>query len=145
VMDDYVFVLGSETSPHLRKVVEEMKPEKGLAVGRLGADLIGTRSDYGPFRSRRVPFLFFSTGQHPDYHRPTDLPDRIDYPKLRKICLWIHDLTWRLANDETMPVWDSQPPLLDLEEVKTMLTLVSRALERPRLCALTAEKSTLVR
>jgi len=76
--------LGSETSPRLRKVVEEMKPEKGLTVGRLGADLIGTRSDYGPFRDRKVPFLFFSTGQHPDYHKPSDTPDKIDYEKVRR-------------------------------------------------------------
>src|SRR2546430_5567388 len=48
------------------------------SIGRLGADLVGTRSDYGPFRDRKVPFLFFTTGTHPDYHRATDLPDRID-------------------------------------------------------------------
>jgi Zn-dependent M28 family amino/carboxypeptidase len=30
VMDDYVFVLGSETAPRMRALVDEMKPEKGL-------------------------------------------------------------------------------------------------------------------
>src|SRR5260370_2781559 len=88
VMDDYVFVLGSETSPRLRKVVEEMKPEKGLAIGRLGADLIGPRSDYGPLRHRTATFLFLSTGQHPDYHKPSDLPGKIAYQKVRRVsCL----------------------------------------------------------
>jgi Zn-dependent M28 family amino/carboxypeptidase len=101
VMDEYVFVLGSETSPRLRKVVEEMKPEKGLAVGRLGADLIDTRSDYGPFRDRKVPFLFFSSGQHPDYHKPTDTPDKIDYEKVRRISCLMRDTLKRLASDET--------------------------------------------
>ena len=73
---------------------------EGLKVGRLGADIIGTRSDYGPFRDRRVPFLFFSTGQHPDYHSPRDLPDRLDYEKLRRISVWIAALTDRLVNDD---------------------------------------------
>src|SRR2546423_747937 len=103
VMDEYVFALGSENSARLRRLLEEVEPADGLKVGRLGADLVGTRSDYGPFRDRRVPFLFFSTGQHPDYHRPTDLPERIDYAKLRDISLWIADLTRRLADDAVAP------------------------------------------
>src|SRR5262249_46324778 len=103
VMDEYVFALGSERSARLRRLLEEVKPPDGLRVGRLGADLVGTRSDYGPFRDRRVPFLFFSTGQHPDYHKPTDLPERIDYPKLCRISNLIYDLTWRLANDDESP------------------------------------------
>src|SRR5439155_76541 len=107
VMDEYVFALGSETSPHLRKLVEAVKPPDGLKIGRLGADLVGTRSDYGPFRDRQVPFLFFSTGTHPDYHRPTDLPDRLDYAKLAKISRWIHALTERLA-DDAAPSWEPQ-------------------------------------
>src|SRR5205814_467314 len=98
VMDEYVFVLGSESSPQLRKLAETVKPEEGLKVGRLTAELIGTRSDYGPFRDRKVPFLFFSTGQHPDYHKPTDTADRIDYEKLRRNAVLIRDVARKLAD-----------------------------------------------
>ena len=132
LMDEYVFVLGSETSPRLRKLLEEVKPPDGLKVGRIGADLIGTRSDYGPFRDRRVPFLFFSTGQHPDYHRTTDLPERLDYAKLARISRWIHDLTRQLADTDQPPAWSDKGLVLDLDEVRTMLTLVTRVLERPK-------------
>src|SRR5207253_4281039 len=119
VMDEYVFVLGSEWSPRLRQVVTEIKPEAELKVGRVGADMIGTRSDYGPFRDRKVPFLFFSTGQHPDYHTSRDTPDRIDYEKLRRISNWVFDLTAKLADAEKPPVWekDGLPP--DLGEIQT--------------------------
>jgi hypothetical protein len=130
LMDEYVYVLGSETAPQLRKLIEEVKPGGGVKEARLGADLVGTRSDYGPFRDRRVPFLFFSTGQHPDYHKPTDLPNRVDYAKLRRISLWIAALTWRLANDAETPQWNEDPPRLDMEEARSVLALVSRALER---------------
>jgi hypothetical protein len=82
LMDEYVFALGSENSPRLRQLLKEVRPEAGLKVGRVGADLIGTRSDYGPFRDRRIPFLFFSTGQHPDYHQPTDLPETLNYDRM---------------------------------------------------------------
>lgn len=144
VMDEYLFVLGSERSPKLRQLVQEVAPEEGLKVGRLGADLIGTRSDYGPFRDRKVPFLFFSTGQHPDYHRPTDLPDRIDYQKLRRASVWIAGLLDRLAQDDDAPVWDDKEPKNDLEEIRTILVLVRRVLARPEIIPLTAKKREMV-
>src|SRR4029077_12794589 len=105
VMDEYLFVLGSETAPQLRQLVTNVPLEDGLTIGRLGADLVGTRSDYGPFRDRKVPFLFFTTGVHQDYHKPTDLPDRVNYAKLARVSKWIHDLAERLADDGTAPVW----------------------------------------
>ncbi len=144
VMDEYLFVLGSERSTRLRQLVEKTPPPKGLTIGRLGADLIGTRSDYGPFRDRSVPFLFFSTGQHPDYHAPSDLPERIDYRKLQRTSVYIRDLTERLANDDAAPSWNenSLPP--DLEEIRTVEVLVNRVLKRPDLYPLPEKKREMV-
>jgi hypothetical protein len=144
VMDEYVFALGSEHSPELRKLVAEVEPPPGLKVGRIGADLVGTRSDYGPFRDRRIPFLFFSTGQHADYHLPSDLPERIDYEKLRRICLWISALLDRLANDPSSATWEAKPAPPDLEEARTVFALVQRVLGRPNQCPLTLAQRDLV-
>jgi hypothetical protein len=144
VMDEYVFVLGSEHSTHLRRLVETAAVPTGLRIGRLGADLVGTRSDYGPFRDRDVPFLFFSTGQHPDYHSPKDLPDRIDYPKLQRISVYIRDLTRRLANDEQAPAWNDKPLPPDLEEMRTVAILVGRVLKRQDIYPLSEKKRDLV-
>jgi hypothetical protein len=144
VMDEYVFALGSERSPQVRKLLESVKPPKGLTVGRIGADIIGTRSDYGPFRDRRIPFLFLSTGQHPDYHAPTDLPERIDYEKLRRISVWICDLMDRLSNDAEAPAWDTKSAPPDLNEVRTIRILVKRVLAKPELYALTSKQRDLV-
>ena len=41
------------------------------------------RGDFAPFGARAVPFLFFSTSEHDDYHRPTDTIDRIDAGMVR--------------------------------------------------------------
>ncbi|HTU92304.1 MAG TPA: M20/M25/M40 family metallo-hydrolase [Gemmataceae bacterium] len=144
VMDEYVFVLGSEHSTHLRQLIVKTPAPKGLTIGRLGADLIGTRSDYGPFRDRSVPFLFFSTGQHPDYHSPSDLPDRIDYRKLQRISWYIRDVTKRLANDDAAPSWNDKPLPPDLEEIRTVAVLVNRVLKRPDLYPLPEKKRQLV-
>jgi Peptidase family M28 len=143
VMDEYVYVFGSESSPHLRRAVTEVKPE-GLVAGRLGADLISAdrvyaRSDYGPFRDRRVPFLFFTTGVHPDYHKPTDLPDRVDYAKLARVSRWMAAVTERLADESAPPKWVPQT-VPDVEEARTVLALVTRSLDRPDVVRLTPEK-----
>jgi hypothetical protein len=144
LMDEYLFVLGSETAPQLRALVADVAPEGGLKVGRLGADLVGTRSDYGPFRDRRVPFLFFTTGTHPDYHRPTDLPDRLDYPKLARVSRYIHTLTDRLAGTADAPAWDAEGPGPDVDEARTVLLLLTRVLERPQVYPLAAEQKARV-
>ncbi len=144
VMDEYVFLLGSERSAHLRQLIEKTTPPDGLTIGRLGADLIGTRSDYGPFRDRNVPFLFFSTGQHPDYHAPTDVPERIDYRKLQRISLYIRDVTKQLANDDAAPSWNDKPLPPDLEEIRTVAVLVNRVLKRQDLYPLPEKKRQMV-
>jgi hypothetical protein len=144
VMDEYVFVLGSECSPGLRRLVSGVAPPRGLAVGRLGADVIGTRSDYGPFRDRQVPFLFLSTGQHPDYHQPTDTPDRVDYQKLERVSVWVRDLLRRLADDAEAPAWAPQDVARDLEEMRTVAVLVRRVLDRPDVCPLAEKDRALV-
>ena len=36
------------------------------------------QSDHGPFHEAGIPFLYFGVEDHPDYHQPTDTPDKID-------------------------------------------------------------------
>jgi Zn-dependent M28 family amino/carboxypeptidase len=143
LMTEYVYVLGSESSPGLLKLVQDNPPGEGLRAGRLGADIVGTRSDYGAFRDRKVPFLFFCTGMHPDYHRTTDTPDKIDYEKLRKISLWVHALTEKLADADAPPAWAARPSPPDPDEVQTVLALVSRVLDNPDVFPLTDTQKKL--
>ena len=94
---------------------------------RLGVDLIGTRSDYGPFRDRRIPFLFFSTGEHPDYHTPRDTADRIDYEQLARISSLVLRISQSVADADDAPHWTSRPTT-DIEEVKTLYEITSKIL-----------------
>jgi len=100
-----VFVLGAEHSDTVRTSLSETPVPHELEIAQLGADMIGTRSDYGSFRDQEIPFLFFSTGEHPDYHRPTDTPDRIDYPKATRIIEFITNLVRRLGNTPEELKW----------------------------------------
>lgn len=126
-----VFVLGSEHAPELKRVLDQVGQPRGLEVARLGIDLIGTRSDYGPFRDRQVPFLFFSTGEHPDYHTPRDLPEKIDFDKVAHVSGLVLKVTRTVANTDSAPVW-TDDTRGNLDEV--------RALERITQLLLDAEK-----
>lgn len=114
-----VFVLGSEHAPELRKFLDGAETPDGLEVARMGVDLIGTRSDYGPFRDRKVPFLFFSTGEHPDYHTPRDTADRVDHDKVARISNLILGVTRTAANADVTPAWSDQPEH-ELDEVRAL-------------------------
>ena len=121
-----VFVLGGEHAPSLNETVKSLGAPDGLEVALLGIDLVGTRSDYGPFRDREVPFLFFSTGEHPDYHTPRDVPDRIDCDKVARVSSLVLDLTRVIADADETPQWTSEVvPHLDearaLHRIATLL------------------------
>lgn len=114
-----VFVFGMESAVDLPPRFAAIGTPNGLEVGRLGADFIGTRSDYGPFRDHRIPFLFFSTGEQPDYHTPNDLPEKIDYDKLASISSLMVALLEQVANDPITLSWNAEPTP-DMEEARSL-------------------------
>jgi hypothetical protein len=74
-------------------------------------------SDHSSFYSKKIPVFFFFTGDHPQYHRPTDTPDLINVPGMRKVVDLAEDLVARLMTDperpEYVPVTSSGGPRAD--------------------------------
>lgn len=58
-------------------------------------------SDNGPFARVGVPIVWYHTDGHPDYHRPSDSADKIDYPKLLDITRAAYLCVWRMANEKS--------------------------------------------
>lgn len=123
-----VFVLGAEHSTLLRDTLTEVDIPSGLEVAQLGTDMIGTRSDYGPFRDQRIPFLFFSTGEHPDYHLPTDTPDKIDYPKATRIVQLAMRIVTVVGNSEEPLEWE-EPVYQKLAEAQAIHRITELLME----------------
>jgi hypothetical protein len=123
-----VFVLGSEHAPALRKTLDAVGTPAGLEAARMGIDLVGTRSDYGAFRDQQVPFLFFSTGEHPDYHTPQDTPERIDYEKVARVSTLILNVCRHTADADEAPVWRDDPGL-HLDEARALHRIAGLLLE----------------
>ena len=124
VCDSTVFVLGSEHEPEVRPWIEASSLGKAVDVGLLGSDmLVIDRSDYGPFRSRKVPYLFFTTGENPLYHSPEDVAETLDYPKLEAISRIIRRVVREAAHAESAPLWREPPdyPLAEALAIRGVL------------------------
>ncbi len=57
--------------------------EASLQLNLTGEDLPGGGgSDHMSFHSAEIPALFFFSGLHADYHKPSDDSDKLDYPRM---------------------------------------------------------------
>ena len=70
------------------------------------------RSDHYNFAYKGIPVIFYFNGEHDDYHRATDTPDKIDYPLLEKRTRLIFATAWQIANQDTRLVIDEHNELL---------------------------------
>jgi hypothetical protein len=70
------------------------------------------RSDHYMYARYGIPVVFFSTGDHRDYHQLTDEPQYINYGNLRNVTRLIHDVGLRVANlDHRVTVDQPRQPL----------------------------------
>ena len=78
--------VGSAEGGVLRKAAERAVAAADLnAKLNDGVKLVGGDSDHSSFRDRRIPYAFFFSGFHADYHRPSDTPDKLAYDNMAKV------------------------------------------------------------
>lgn len=103
---------GVGTSPEWMPVIE--------AIGMDSLKIVTKESGTGPsdhtsFYLKDIPVLHFFTGTHPDYHKPTDDADKINYGGIYAIAAFIDSLITRfngqpkLAFTKTMDETDNVP------------------------------------
>jgi hypothetical protein len=76
------------------------------------------RSDHYNFARIGVPIAFFTTGLHPDYHRPTDTPDKIDYHEMAIISKTVAAVGWKLATQDARPEIKTSLPEQLIKDMK---------------------------
>jgi hypothetical protein len=64
------------------------------------------RSDHYNFAKNNIPVIFYFSGIHEDYHKPTDTVDKIRFDKMTKITQLVFATAWEIANRETRLVVD---------------------------------------
>ncbi|HSK74746.1 MAG TPA: M20/M25/M40 family metallo-hydrolase [Pyrinomonadaceae bacterium] len=68
------------------------------------------RSDHFNYAQKGIPIVFWFSGVHEDYHKPSDHPDKIDYQKMEKITRTIFLTLWEIADLKERPAVDKQLP-----------------------------------
>jgi len=106
-------LIGAAYSPDYQKIVAKANGDVGLVLDdRFDHEYalnVFFRSDQFPFVLHNVPAFWWFTGFHPDYHHPSDTPEKIDYPKMAKILKLAYLSTWQFANAATPPRFVSHP------------------------------------
>jgi hypothetical protein len=62
-------------------------------------------SDHSSFYAKQVPVLFFWTGTHADYHKPSDTADKINYENEAKILALVSRIVRSVDRDDKRPVY----------------------------------------
>ena len=88
-------VSGTGTSPSWGPLLDRLQPELGGSPARVAGGV--APSDSTSFHRVGIPTLFFFTGLHEDYHRPTDDVDRLDPDQHVLVARWALAATWALA------------------------------------------------
>lgn len=97
---DTLAVYGTGTTPEWMEILEACNDE--------GFVLVPSESGVGPsdhtsFYLEDIPVLHFFTGQHPDYHRPTDTADLLNYEGMAKIANFIERVMRMLDAKDDLP------------------------------------------
>jgi hypothetical protein len=58
------------------------------------------RSDHYNFAKNKIPVIFFFNGTHADYHKPTDIIEKINFPKMTTIAKLVFYMAWDVANKD---------------------------------------------
>jgi hypothetical protein len=97
-----VYVNGAGTGSTLDKVLETVKVPDSLKIDFSDTTGYGG-SDHMSFTVKQVPVLFFFSGLHGDYHKPSDTWDKIDAPDAAQLLGYVAQIATRLANDSERP------------------------------------------
>jgi len=73
------------------------------------------RSDHYNFAKNGIPIIFYFSGTHPDYHMPSDTPDKIEYDLLEVRSRLVFYTAWNIANRDKRIVIDPKPEVKKFE------------------------------
>ncbi len=110
---DYIYVIGSD---RLSTELHEINEFANQTYTQLELDYkynaandpnhYYERSDHYNFAERGIPAIFYFSGTHPDYHKPSDTPDKINAAAAAKRAQLAFYTAWDIANRPTRIVAD---------------------------------------
>jgi len=114
VSKNRLYVGGTGTSPGFKKLVENGNRDTGFELS-FSASGYGA-SDHMSFTVRGVPVLFFFSGLHSDYHKPSDTWDKINAEAGAKVVTLVANVAQELDGLKEKPqfvrVAEPTPPAM---------------------------------
>lgn len=105
--DDKLTVYGIDTATEFTPLITRLNQHYGFKIipelGGFGP------SDHASFFAKKIPVLFFFTGLHADYHRPTDTADKLDVPDMRRVADLMTEVAAAIAEAPEKPHFYESP------------------------------------
>jgi Zn-dependent M28 family amino/carboxypeptidase len=102
IQDGKVYLGGTGTGSTFDRMLEELKPPASLHLDLSEKTGYGS-SDHTSFTTKQVPVLFFFSGLHGDYHKPSDTADKIDAPDAAILLDYVADVASYLEKADGRP------------------------------------------
>jgi hypothetical protein len=113
IRDRKVYVGGAGTGTTFTALLKQLGPKHDFNADLSEKAGYGS-SDHTSFTSKQIPVLFFFSGLHADYHKPSDTWDKIDAPDAVRLLDLVADVTDHLIDNSPRPrfvrVAETQPP-----------------------------------
>jgi hypothetical protein len=97
INNNRLFVGGVGTSPNFKSWLEDYNRTVQLQLDY--SDSGYGASDHTSFNSKKIPVLFFFSGLHTDYHKPTDTYDKINANGAVKVLSLVYLMAEKMATD----------------------------------------------
>ncbi|HEY1756999.1 MAG TPA: M28 family peptidase [Bryobacteraceae bacterium] len=102
IRDGKVYINGTGTGSTLAKLVDDLKPPEGFHFD-LSENLGYGGSDHMSFTIKSVPVVFFFSGLHGDYHKPSDTADKINSGDAAKLLGYVAEVEQKLSEAPDRP------------------------------------------
>jgi aminopeptidase YwaD len=97
VEDSVLKIIGVNTAEEFKPLLEQLNNPLKLSLGQGGY----SGSDQAAFYAENIPVLFFNSGLHDDYHKPTDDIEKINYEGMD----WVGHVAAKLLDSLTTPTF----------------------------------------
>ncbi|HEV7644327.1 MAG TPA: M20/M25/M40 family metallo-hydrolase [Pyrinomonadaceae bacterium] len=102
--DNKLSVGGIGTAGEWKALVEGKNTPAPAFQLQLSEDGFGP-SDHSSFYAKQIPVLFFFTGAHEDYHKPSDTADKINYAGESQIVSYISEIIKSIDGSTAKPTY----------------------------------------
>jgi hypothetical protein len=112
IKDDKVYIGGVGTGSTFKAVLERAQKDTPFKIEYSAGGY--SSSDHTSFVTKKIPVLFFFSGLHSDYHKPSDTWDKINAPSAARLLDMVRNVAVQLADAPDAPAFqvvaEDKPP-----------------------------------